>query len=116
MRPHARKAVVFAVLAATLVLAAHAIALAPIGIYRNGMESKGQREQVTKLLGERFPDLQVEFVKRTEDPRDYRVSFEKARASLGFEVETNVPGGIDEVASLLRSGSVPDPYAAAYRN
>jgi hypothetical protein len=53
MRPHARKTVVFAVLAATLVLAAHAVALAPIGIYRNGMESTGQREQVTKLFGER---------------------------------------------------------------
>ena len=79
-------------------------------------EENYRKLDLTQLLRERFPELEVEFVKRTEDPRDYRVSFEKARESLGFEVETKVPAGMDEIASLLRSGSVADPYAEAYRN
>lgn len=71
---------------------------------------------LVRLLEQRFPDLQVEFVRQTEDPRDYRVSFEKARARLGFEIDTPVPGGIDEISELLRSGGVSDPYAPVYRN
>jgi nucleoside-diphosphate-sugar epimerase len=86
-------------------------------VFNLGSSDENYRKlDLTQLLSQRFPELKVEFVKRTEDPRDYRVSFEKARSSLGFEVETNVPGGMDEVASLLRSGSVDDPYAEAYRN
>jgi nucleoside-diphosphate-sugar epimerase len=68
------------------------------------------------LLRARFPEARVEFVHKNEDPRDYRVSFEKVRAKLGYEVERRVPYGIDEVVALLRSGLVEDPYASIYRN
>ena len=79
-------------------------------------EANYRKLDLTTFLQERFPDARVEFVKRTEDPRDYRVSFEKVSAALGFETEFTVPSGIDEVAELLRSGQVDDPYAADYRN
>jgi nucleoside-diphosphate-sugar epimerase len=68
------------------------------------------------LLRERFPNARVDFVHRSEDPRDYRVSFEKLRAKLGFSIERRVPDGIDEVVRLLRSGLLGDSYAAVYRN
>ena len=41
----------------------------------------------------------VEFVHRNEDPRDYKVSFDKIRAVLGFETEMTVPDGIAEVST-----------------
>ena len=69
-----------------------------------------------ELLKERFPQARVEFVHKDEDPRDYRVSFDKVRAKLGYGVERRVPNGIDEVVALLRSGLVEDPYASIYRN
>jgi nucleoside-diphosphate-sugar epimerase len=68
------------------------------------------------LLKERLPNADVTFVKRDEDPRDYRVSFEKVKAKLGFKVEWRVPDGIDEVLALLRSGLVGDPFAPMYAN
>ena len=36
-----------------------------------------RKQDLVDLLVERLPDTRVEFVARTEDPRDYRVSFEK---------------------------------------
>jgi nucleoside-diphosphate-sugar epimerase len=71
---------------------------------------------IVGLLEERFPEARVEYVHKDEDPRDYRVSFEKVNAKLGFEVERRVANGIDEVISLLGSGLLDDPYASIYRN
>jgi nucleoside-diphosphate-sugar epimerase len=71
---------------------------------------------LVELLRERFPDANVEFVHKDEDPRDYRVSFEKLRERLGFVAQRRVPDGIDEMIALLRSGLLEDPYAQIYRN
>src|SRR5215208_167835 len=51
----------------------------------------------------------VRFVERSEDPRDYRVSFERARGELGFTVSQRVPGGIAEVTAALVAGRFADP-------
>jgi nucleoside-diphosphate-sugar epimerase len=86
-------------------------------VFNVGSSDENYRKlDLVRLLEERFPEMHVEFVHRAEDPRDYRVSFDKVRQALDFEVETRVPGGIDEVSELLRSGAVPDPYAESYRN
>jgi nucleoside-diphosphate-sugar epimerase len=71
---------------------------------------------LVELLKERFPDANVEFVHKDEDPRDYRVSFEKVRERIGFAPRWRVPRGIDEIIALLRSGLLDDPYAQVYRN
>jgi nucleoside-diphosphate-sugar epimerase len=86
-------------------------------VFNVGSTDENYRKlDLVRLLKERFPEMQVQFVRRDEDPRDYRVSFEKVREALDFEVETPVPDGIDEVSELLRSGTVPDPYDETYRN
>jgi nucleoside-diphosphate-sugar epimerase len=59
---------------------------------------------------------QVEFVRRDEDPRDYKVSFEKVRLALGFEPAMTVPDGIAEVAAALDRGAFDDPFDPRYRN
>jgi hypothetical protein len=68
------------------------------------------------LLRERFPNGDVKFVHRDEDPRDYRVSFEKFAQRFGFVAERSVADGIDEVVGLIASGFVTDPFAPTYRN
>ena len=40
-------------------------------------------------------------MRREEDPRDYKVSFDKIRATLGFETLMTVPDGIGEIAGAL---------------
>jgi nucleoside-diphosphate-sugar epimerase len=59
---------------------------------------------------------EVEFVRRDEDPRDYKVSFEKIRAALGFETEMTVPDGIAEVLDALEHHRFADPFDGRYRN
>ena len=71
---------------------------------------------LVELLQRRVPDADVSFVHRDEDPRDYRVNFDKIAERLGFAVERRVPDGIDEVAGKLADGAYADPYAPEYRN
>ena len=71
---------------------------------------------LVEILQSRVPDADVSFVHRYEDPRDYRVNFDKIAERLGFAVERRVPDGIDEVAGLLSEGAFADPYAPEYRN
>lgn len=59
---------------------------------------------ISDLLMQRFPEAVVEFVHRTEDPRDYRVCCDRIANELGFRVTRRVPDGIDEVAEGVRSG------------
>jgi nucleoside-diphosphate-sugar epimerase len=58
----------------------------------------------------------VAYVKRDEDPRDYKVSFDKIRDVLGFETELTVPDGIAEIVQALDEDRWPDPWGARYRN
>ena len=58
----------------------------------------------------------VSYVRRDEDPRDYKVSFEKIRAELGFETLMTVPDGIAEVIAALDAGTFGDPFDARYKN
>jgi nucleoside-diphosphate-sugar epimerase len=86
-------------------------------VYNVGDTHENYRKlDIVALLHERFPAGKVEFVHRDEDPRDYKVTFEKFAERLGFKAERAVADGIDEVVALLRSGLIEDPYAPAYRN
>ena len=58
----------------------------------------------------------VSYVKRDEDPRDYKVSFDKVREVLGFETQLTVPDGIAEIAQALDEDRWPDPWGTRYRN
>jgi nucleoside-diphosphate-sugar epimerase len=58
----------------------------------------------------------VSYVHRNEDPRDYKVSFDKIRAQLGFETLMTVPDGIAEVLAALEAGAFGDPYDGRYKN
>ena len=58
----------------------------------------------------------VSYVQRTEDPRDYKVAFEKVHATLGYEITKTVPDGIAELLRALDEGFFPDAFEPRYRN
>ena len=60
--------------------------------------------------------MKVTFVKKDEDPRDYKVSFDKIKAELGFETLMTVPDGIAEIIGALDEGRFGDPYDPRYKN
>lgn len=58
----------------------------------------------------------VEYVKRDEDPRDYKVSFEKIKDRLGYEPRNKVPDGVAEIVAALEEEGFGDPFASVYSN
>jgi len=75
------------------------------------------KKDLVEEIGRRLPGRgEVRYVRRDEDPRDYKVSFDKVRERLGFETTMTVPDGIAEVAQALDAGRFPDPFDRRYRN
>ena len=59
---------------------------------------------------------EVTYVQRSEDPRDYKVSFERIASELGFEPAQRVPDGIREIIATLEVEGFGDPYDGRFRN
>ena len=60
--------------------------------------------QVAMKVKKYLPDTQVEYV-ATDDRRNYRVSFDKIRTSLGFSCEKTLEDGIMEIKSYMEQES-----------
>ncbi len=75
-----------------------------------------RKQDLVKMILHHASDADIEYVHRDEDPRDYRVSFEKIRLVLGFEKMMSVPDGIREVVDLVRAGVIEDYNLPEFRN
>ena len=69
-------------------------------------------EEVCKVV----PNVKVHYVEMNEDPRDYRVNFNKITNELGFTITKKVPEGIEEIYRLLKTGIITDSFAQKFRN
>ncbi len=69
-------------------------------------------EEVCKVV----PDVKVNYVEMNEDPRDYRVNFDKIKNELGYTITKKVPDGVKEIYKLLKTGVVTDSFAQKFRN
>jgi nucleoside-diphosphate-sugar epimerase len=86
-------------------------------VFNVGRSGENYRKlDIVEEIQKRLDTGNVSYVRRDEDPRDYKVSFDKVRGVLGFETTMTVPDGIGEVAEALSAGAFPDPFAASYRN
>ena len=75
-----------------------------------------QKQQIVELIRPLAPDAKIEFVHRNEDPRDYRVSFDRIQGELGYNTTRSVVEGIVEVAKLVRTGAISNLADSRYRN
>jgi nucleoside-diphosphate-sugar epimerase len=86
-------------------------------VFNVGRSGENYRKlDIVEEIQSRLDTGKVSFVRRDEDPRDYKVSFDKVREVLGFETTMTVPDGIQEVADALSGGAFPDPFDRSYRN
>lgn len=74
------------------------------------------KRDLVALITARTPNGSVSHVRRDEDPRDYKVRFDRIRDVLGFATTMTVAGGIDEILSALERRAFGDPFDARYRN
>jgi len=75
-----------------------------------------QKQQLIEKILPYQEDALIDYVNITEDPRDYRVSFEKIARLLGFKNDYVVEDGIREVVNLIASNPSFDFSREAYRN
>jgi nucleoside-diphosphate-sugar epimerase len=105
--------------------AARAVALvlaSPLGkvggrVFNAGHSDENYRKlDLVELITKRLGRGDVDYVTRTEDPRDYKVSFELIRSELGFTPIQRVPTGIDELVGALEEERFGDPFSPRYSN
>ncbi len=86
-------------------------------VFNAGRSGENYRKlDLVQEIRRRIDRGRVSYVQRKEDPRDYKVSFDKIRLRLGFETQSTVPDGVAEVAAALDAGRFGDPFSATYRN
>lgn len=94
--------------AVTLVLAAPVEAIDGAVFNVGSTDQNYQKRQLVDLILPYAPGAVVDYVHKAEDPRDYRVAFDRITERLGFRASVTVPDGIAEVARLVTSAIVPD--------
>jgi nucleoside-diphosphate-sugar epimerase len=86
-------------------------------VFNVGHSDENYRKlDLVELIRRRLPEADVRFVHRDEDPRDYRVSFERIRGELGFDPLMRVPDGIAEVIVGLQERRFGDPFDRRFSN
>jgi nucleoside-diphosphate-sugar epimerase len=73
-----------------------------------------QKQMIADEVSRQMP-VRILTVEKDEDPRDYRVTFDRVH-ELGFEPRLRLADGIREIAAAIGSGLIADPYAQRYRN
>lgn len=75
-----------------------------------------QKQMIVNEVLKQLPDAKVSYVKKNEDPRDYRVSFEKIKNQLDFKISITVPQGIEQTIQAVSSGFLTNPDDPKYKN
>ena len=68
--------------------------------------------EIRKVL----PNCRIKYVKKNDDPRDYRVNCDKIKKELGFKITKTVPDGILEIKRLIQENVIKDPENQKYYN
>lgn len=86
-------------------------------VYNVGDTSENyQKQMIVDEIVKQIPDAKIKFVTRNEDPRDYRVNFDKIKNELGFEITLRVPEGIAQTIKVIRDGFLNNPDDQKYKN
>lgn len=83
-----------------------------VGDTDENYQKKMLAEEIKKIV----PNVEVEFVQKNEDPRDYRVEFSKIRDLLNYKITKTVPDGIKNIYSVVSRGVINDSEDKKYSN
>lgn len=84
-------------------------------IFNVGFGNYRKREIIDKIVA-CMPSVKVEPIDTAKDKRDYKVSFEKIRKTLGFRAKHSLEEGIEETMQVLKWGLFPNPNDSRYTN
>jgi nucleoside-diphosphate-sugar epimerase len=75
-----------------------------------------QKQMIVDEVLKQIPNGKFRYIKKNEDPRDYRVSFEKIKNMLDFKITKRVPEGISQIIKAIDDGFISDPDDKRYKN
>ncbi len=77
-----------------------------------------QKKTIVEMIIRELPEFKenVIYVSKEEDPRDYRVNFERIKNQLQFKITKRVRDGIKEYIELIQSGRLKDLDSSKYKN
>ena len=74
------------------------------------------KKMIVEEISKQIPNTKISYVQKDEDPRDYRVSFQKIKERIGFEITKKVPDGISQIIYSLKSGFFKNPDDRKFSN
>ncbi|MEN6502034.1 MAG: NAD(P)-dependent oxidoreductase [Tenuifilaceae bacterium] len=86
-------------------------------VYNVGDSSENyQKKMIVEEIKKFIPDSKIKYIQKNEDPRDYRVSFEKIKNELGFSITQRVPDGISQILKVIKQRILLNPDNAEFKN
>jgi nucleoside-diphosphate-sugar epimerase len=86
-------------------------------VFNVGATSQNFRKQdIVDMISAKVEKVNIEYVRKEEDPRDYRVSFDKIASKIGFDITLTVEDGIDEILKLVGTSGMGDLNDPIFRN
>lgn len=75
-----------------------------------------QKKTIAKEILKIIPEAHISHIMKNEDPRDYRVNFEKIRKEIRFTITRKVPDGLMDIHKALKAKLITNPYNNIYSN
>jgi len=75
-----------------------------------------QKQMIVEEIRKQLPEAKIKYVKRDEDPRDYRVNFDKISNKLGYKITKKVPKGVEQIIKVIKDGFLNSPDDGKYKN
>ena len=86
-------------------------------VYNVGTTSENYRKiDLVEAIRQQIDTGKVTYVHRSEDPRDYKVNFDKINIALGYQPQFTVPDGIKQTITALQAKQFGDPFNKRYSN
>ena len=81
-------------------------------------EENYQKQSLIDMILKQLPDRKdnVKYIEKEEDPRDYRVNFDKIKNILDFKLTQTVPDGIAEIINAIENKLIQNPNDSMYTN
>jgi hypothetical protein len=67
------------------------------------------------MIQKHIPSSTIEVIETKQDPRNYKVSFDKIKNKLNFNISKTAEDGIDEILNKIKSGEL-DPRDSQFSN
>ncbi|MFN8258878.1 MAG: NAD-dependent epimerase/dehydratase [Bacteroidales bacterium] len=75
-----------------------------------------QKQMIVSEIQKQLEGVKIKYVQKNEDPRDYRVNFDKISKVLNYKITKKVPDGIAQVIKIIQEGFLNNPDEGKYKN